>query len=73
MLRACVRACVHVGVHVGVGVGVYRIAGNFRWVVNFVILGVQFQARKLKPTKISTCVLRLSVRYSSHEIKNYEN
>ena len=36
---------------------------------NFVFFGVQFQARNLKPTKILTCVLRLSARYSSHEIK----
>ena len=46
----------------------YSIAGNFWGVLNFVIFGVQFRARKLKPTKISTCVLRLSARYSSHEI-----
>ena len=39
----------------------------------FVIFGVQFQARNLKPTKVSTCVLRPSVRYLSHEIKKKEN
>ena len=44
----------------------------FRGMVN-VIFGVQFQARNLKPRKISTCVLRLSARYSDHKIKNHEN
>ena len=52
---------------------VYRIAGNFQGVLSFVIFGVQFQARNLKPTKISSCVLCLSAKYSSHEIKNHEN
>ena len=56
---------VHVNVHV-------LVAGNFRGVLNFVIFGVQFQARNLKPTEMSTYVLYLSARYSSHEIKNHE-
>ena len=41
--------------------------------LNFVILGVQFQVRNYKPTKISTRVPRLSARCSDHEIKNHEN
>ena len=51
----------------------FRIAGNFLGVLNFVIFGVQSQARNLKPKKMSTCVLCLSARYSNHEIKNHEN
>ena len=46
----------------------YRISGNFRGVLNFVIFGVQFQSWNWK---LQPHVPHLNARYLDHEIKNF--